>query len=100
MRHETKDFYETVADSEVSFTGTVEGALSEQLALMAMVDMFSKFMKAKLVSHLLACDKGGWDDEARCPSVGLVSALLEAVEANDWVSVANYAAMLWNREEE
>lgn len=62
------------------------------------VDRFSIAMHAKMATAR-AKGKEGWDDPARCPVERLEALLLEAYEHDEHVDVANYAMMLWAREQ-
>lgn len=62
------------------------------------VDRFAAAMHAKMASAR-AKGKEGWDDPARCTVGRLEELLLEAYEHDEHVDVANYAMMLWAREQ-
>lgn len=62
------------------------------------VDRFAAAMQAKMASAR-AKGKEGWDDPARCSTTQLHALLCEGAAAFDWVDVANYAMMLWAREQ-
>lgn len=67
-----------------------------QKALDKMVACFSMEMKRKLKRKYLE-GYHGWDDPENFPDEGIVEALKEHVNKGNWVDVANFAAMLWNR---
>lgn len=62
------------------------------------VDRFAAAMHAKMASAR-AKGKEGWDDPARCPLEHLGQLMDDSRFAGDWVDVANYAMMLWAREQ-
>lgn len=84
--------------------GTIRYTLAHVLAHTAVnqhpddeaVDKFAAAMHAKMAAAR-AKGKEGWDDPQRCPDGRLGGLLDEAVDARDWVDVANYAMMLWAR---
>lgn len=63
------------------------------------VDAFAQAMHAKMAAAR-AKGKEGWDDPERCTDARLRSLLDDALfEPVDYIDVANYAMMLWNREQ-
>lgn len=60
------------------------------------VDSFAAAMHDKM-AQARAKGKEGWDDPERCPERRLHEMCLAAVDRCQWVDVANYAMMLWNR---
>jgi hypothetical protein len=82
---------------QVGPAGVATVLLSEHVGLTALVDLFSLSMKTKLLKHLLA-GKRGWDNPGFRPDGALKAALLGAINRENWVSVANFAAMLLNRD--
>ena len=67
-------------------------------ALNAMVDAFGKEMKDKLREKYLE-GREGWDMPEACPTAFLQRALREHCARGDMVDVANFAAMIWNRQQ-
>lgn len=86
--------------------GTIRYTLADVLAHTAVnqhpddeaVDRFAAAMHAKMASAR-AKGKEGWDDPARCSDDRLLNLLNDGYSARDWVDVANYAMMLWAREQ-
>lgn len=86
--------------------GTIRYTLADVLAHTAVnqhpddeaVDRFAAAMHAKMASAR-AKGKEGWDDPARCAAAYLQSLLGHAFSAGEYVDVANYAMMLWAREQ-
>jgi len=86
--------------------GSIRYSLADVLAKTAVnkhpddeaVDRFAAAMHAKMASAR-AKGKEGWDDPARCATTDLESLCNEAWATSDWVDVANYAMMLWAREQ-
>lgn len=62
------------------------------------VDDFAAAMKAKMAKQR-AKGYDGWDDKTACPSERLQRMLAEHVRKGDPVDVANFAMMLWTRQE-
>lgn len=60
------------------------------------VDQFALAMHAKM-AKARANGKEGWDDPERCNVGQLETECRRAAAACEWVDVANYAMMLWNR---
>jgi hypothetical protein len=60
------------------------------------VDTFAQAMHAKMAAAR-AKGKEGWDDPDVRGDTNLWQACARSLEAHDWVDVANYAMMLWNR---
>lgn len=60
------------------------------------VDSFAQAMHDKMAAAR-AKGKEGWDDPERCTDKKLEALFLQAYERAEWVDVANYAMMLWNR---
>lgn len=60
------------------------------------VDSFAQAMHDKMAAAR-AKGKEGWDDPERCSTAQLESLCNEAWAISEWVDVANYAMMLWNR---
>lgn len=86
--------------------GAIRYSLADVLARTAVnqhpddeaVDRFAAAMHAKMASAR-AKGKEGWDDPARCAAAYLQSLLGHAFSAGEYVDVANYAMMLWAREQ-
>lgn len=86
--------------------GTIRYTLADVLAHTAVnqhpddeaVDRFAAAMHAKMASAR-AKGKEGWDDPARYATTDLESLCNEAWATSEWVDVANYAMMLWAREQ-
>ncbi len=93
MKVESKDF------QAGSFSPGIDLILAEYTALMAMIDLFTLEMKNKLTIHFHQ-KKKGWDSPDTHPNGMVMSALQKAFGDMDWVSVANYAAILWNRQDD
>lgn len=60
------------------------------------VDSFAQAMHDKMAAAR-AKGKEGWDDPSLCSEQYLGGLFDRAHQARDWVDVANYAMMLWNR---
>lgn len=60
------------------------------------VDTFAQAMHDKMAAAR-AKGKEGWDDPERCNVGQLETECRRAAAACEWVDVANYAMMLWNR---
>lgn len=60
------------------------------------VDSFAQAMHDKMAAAR-AKGKEGWDDPERCSDERLGDLLSNARFLNEYVDVANYAMMLWNR---
>lgn len=84
--------------------GSIRYTLADVLARTAVsqhpddeaVDRFASAMHAKM-AQARAKGKEGWDDPERCAGPYLHSLCQEALDAFEWVDVANYAMMLWAR---
>jgi len=64
----------------------------------AAVDLFAAAMKEKLARKRQE-GRGGWEDKEACPPGHLQKLLVEHLAKGDPVDVANFAMMLWSREE-
>jgi hypothetical protein len=64
-----------------------------------MVDRFSAEMKAKLRRKARE-GFGGWDDSPNFPNELLENGLNQHRLKRNWIDAANFAAMLWHREQE
>jgi hypothetical protein len=71
--------------------------MAEWLAIEEMIRVFSAEMRTKMFRHFVK-GRQGWDNEKTHPNGSLELALRDATIKQDWVSVANYAMMLHNRE--
>lgn len=60
------------------------------------VDTFAQAMHDKMAAAR-AKGKEGWDDPERFEDGVLIASCLSAWQLHEWVDVANYAMMLWNR---
>lgn len=60
------------------------------------VDSFAQAMHDKMAAAR-AKGKEGWDDPERCTTDRLIELCDLSLLAAEWVDVANYAMMLWNR---
>ena len=72
---------------------------ADKQALCALVDEFSAEMKRKLIEKVDRDGYAGWDSEEW--SVDEIErCLLEHVDKGDPVDVANFAAFMWNHDDE
>lgn len=60
------------------------------------VDTFAQAMHDKMAAAR-AKGKEGWDDPERCSTEALENLCHQTWALREWVDVANYAMMLWNR---
>lgn len=60
------------------------------------VDTFAQAMHDKMTAAR-AKGKEGWDDPEQRTDKQLEALFLQCYERGEWVDVANYAMMLWNR---
>jgi len=72
--------------------------LAEWIAIDTLINLFSLEMKKKMLNKFRE-GKKGWDSPGTHPDGGILASLRKAVEKKDWISVANHAAILWNRQE-
>lgn len=93
----TEDFMED--DGEREAMGSFINLNSEKKALEALVDAFAEKMKDKLIQQYHA-DWNGWDDEKYKDNIEKAFTDQVTRENKDYVDIANFAAMLWNFEQE
>ena len=62
------------------------------------VDRFRLAMLEKLAIKRLE-GRGGWHDPEQCAVSDLHAMLLDHVEKGDMIDIANFAMMIWNREQ-
>jgi hypothetical protein len=86
-------------DLKDSIIFKVEEPMSnETVALYLLATDFCKKMLAKLWKAQKN-GRTGWDNPQILSNESIKGNLYRSIMDEDWVSVANYAAMLWNREE-
>ena len=62
-----------------------------------LIDNFTSRMRSRMdLAH--AKGKRGWNDEKIADKSQLLGTLEICLKEKDWVSVANFAMMLWNRD--
>jgi len=103
MKHTTAKYYENhnVKCGCRSVGECTHGTFAEIQALEEMVDAFVKEMKAKLRKKYME-GFTGWDDPVWVENGETLTRLIDhAKEENpDMVDVANFAAFIWNVQEE
>lgn len=80
-------------------TKAAENLLQETICLSEMVGAFSQEMRDKILKYLMKGRKG-WENPEMCPNSRIYVSLRKALAEQDYVSVANYAMLLWNREQQ
>jgi len=98
MKIQTDDFDIKECTFVIQDTESAMTLIAEFEALSTIVDMLSLRMKAELHSKLLK-GKKGWESPETHPDLSIEKGLYGAFYRKDWVTVANYAAILWNRQD-
>ena len=80
------------------FQDTSGALAAESKRLGRMVDRFAVAMKVKLRKKAQE-GYGGWDDPVKFPDKNLHEGLFRHVERGDWIDIANFAAMIWYRQQ-